>query len=493
MKKIRPMPSNPTARQLCEIFGQYLWSTIVAENQDARTKPAWKTQKKFEIRPRVLWALHQDANKLVGVRFGTHTEYALLDIDADSIYCHGSAIEHIQQALETIGITRTVAIRSSFSGGIHLYLPLPSPVKTFDLALALERCLEGQGFKIKPGTLEVFPNKKRFGAWWLGEFVEYNAHRLPLQPGTGSVLLDGDLNPHSHGRSLAELFERWAIAAHNQDEVQLASALAQAKSRFKETSHPYRNLHRAEEWRRDMEIEISEGWTGTGQTNALLKAIACYGRVFERLEGADLEDYVYSIAVTRPGYLDWCRHHHEIKRKCTVWARAAESYYWPFGTAGKREKPPTVNQNTERSQDAIERIKQAIASLTDALALPEEITARAQAIAHYAHVSLKTLYRYLHLWHPQHWQRCKTPDTASNTGDLGTPEPEPPDPVRSRDSGQFYTLGGDMKRSCAFETVRDEKSFDPVGGGSPGGVIHRPRVFHRRLPIYAKWLIFPFP
>lgn len=437
-----------------------------------RETPAWKTEKRYEMRPRVLWRLHQDAGQLVGVRMGSTTAYALLDIDAGSPYLTPDAIEHIQSALETIGITRSLLIRSSFSGGVHLYLPLPSPVKTFDLALALERCLEGQGFKVKAGNLEIFPNTKRFGAWWLGEFIEYNAHRLPLQPATGSVLLDRDLQPLPLGKSLTELFERWAIAAENQDQVQLASALAQAKTRFKETSHPYRNLHRAEQWRKDMETEISEGWTGHGQTNTLLKAIACYGRVFERLEGGDLEDYVYRIAVTRPGFLDYCRHRHEIHRKCTIWARAAESYYWPFGTRGSRQVLEQVNQNTERAREAMARIEQAISALANSLSLPEEITARAQAIAELAHVSLKTLYRHLHLWHPQHWQRCKIAHPVSVSAISEEISPDNPDPLRSRNSKEFYTLGGDMKCSPALKPDRLVENIHPDRGGSPGGGIH---------------------
>jgi hypothetical protein len=61
--------------------------------------------------------------------------------------------------------------------------------------------------------------------------------------------------------------------------------------------------------------DITEGWTDYGQTNHLLKTIACYGRVFEGLQGQDLIDYTLRIATTRPGYEQYCRHQHDIERK----------------------------------------------------------------------------------------------------------------------------------------------------------------------------------
>jgi hypothetical protein len=76
------------------------------------------------MRPRVLWNDWQDANTLIGVRFTHDTVYGLLDIDAGSDYCNPDGVAEIRAALETIGITRTVLTRSSWNGGLHLYIPL---------------------------------------------------------------------------------------------------------------------------------------------------------------------------------------------------------------------------------------------------------------------------------------------------------------------------------------------------------------------------------
>jgi hypothetical protein len=79
-------------------------------------------------------------------------------------------------------LSATLLIRSSHSGGLHLYLPLPELVKTFDLAVALHHCLSAQGFAIASGTLEIFPNPKPYG---VEKIIHYNGHRLPLQPASG--------------------------------------------------------------------------------------------------------------------------------------------------------------------------------------------------------------------------------------------------------------------------------------------------------------------
>lgn len=190
MSKKELMPSHPHGARLAQTF-HYRWKWISTPNTGGHTD--WKTNEEYPLKPRVLWSRWQDAATIIGCRFGSSTTYAVLDIDADSQYI--DLIPQIQMALETIGIVRTIPLRSSWSGGIHLYLPLPQSYPTFSTACALKQCLEAQGFAIAPGQLEVFPNEKPYGRAWRGEFYEYNGHRLPLQPHTGSCLLDGDLQP----------------------------------------------------------------------------------------------------------------------------------------------------------------------------------------------------------------------------------------------------------------------------------------------------------
>jgi hypothetical protein len=131
----QPIPADPLGSASTNLFGRQLWDFIEAPRPRPGEKPEWLTVTDYPLRPRLLWQRWKDPQKLIGVRFDSETTYAVIDIDADSPYCNPEAIADIRAALETIGITRTILIRSSHSNGLHLYIPLPEPVKTFDLAV----------------------------------------------------------------------------------------------------------------------------------------------------------------------------------------------------------------------------------------------------------------------------------------------------------------------------------------------------------------------
>ena len=441
------LPADPDGKRLCAIFGQYRWKPITADLPDDFTnKPEWRTQSNYPIRPRVLWNRWQDANTLIGVRFGPTTCYALIDIDAGGAFCNAKGVADIRHALETIGIVRSLLLRSSWRGGLHLYIPLPEAVPTFDLAVTLKECLKAQGISLKSGEVEIFPNVKAFG---VSIFVEYNAHRLPLQPGSGSCQLDGDLNPIAC--NLTRFFWQWDQAANQQDMEALLPALKIGRDNHRK--RPKRKSHPAERWRLDLETEIADGWSDRGQTNHLLKTIACYGRVFEGLGGEALAEYVHRIAISRSGYEQYCGHQADIQRRSQAWAKAAEHYYWPLGTTPTRESHSVAlnishNINQLRSEEAKSRIQHAIAHLSQLQKLPEQITARAKAIAHVAHVSLKTLYKHQTLWHPAHQspgEECVIPEKPGVSGS-STTESEPLDEdLKPHESKEFYTSGGYMK------------------------------------------------
>jgi hypothetical protein len=279
-----PFPHEPLGQKLCQTF-PYRWQCILSEN---RPDVQWRTVTKYAMRPRNLWRYWKDESQLIGVRFDQTTNYGLIDIDRQSIYHplnDPQALRRLLAALETIGICRTILIRSSWSEGLHIYIPLPVPIATFGLALALKQCLEAQEFTIAPNQLETFPNCK---AWAKpGTYIEYNAHRLPLQPASGSLLLDDDLQPISD--DLGRFFEQWDIAATGQDLPALKDAITVA--RLNNRTKRYRHPSIVEDWLTDLRTEIDQGWTAHGQTNHLLKTIGCYGVVFD---GDELEPIVYS-------------------------------------------------------------------------------------------------------------------------------------------------------------------------------------------------------
>ncbi|MEM6432918.1 MAG: hypothetical protein AAF773_03530 [Cyanobacteria bacterium P01_D01_bin.115] len=381
--KQKLVPSHPHGARLAEIFS-YAWKWISTPNDGGRND--WKTNNDYPIKPRTLWQRWQDAAVIIGTRFSSSTQHALLDIDAGSQYI--DLLPQLQQALETIGIVRTIPLRSSWSGGIHLYIPLPQAYPTFSVACALRQCLEAQGFALAPGQLEVFPNEKPYGRSWLGEFHEYNGHRLPLQPYSGSCLLDDDLQPMNG--ALAIFWALWDNAMVCNDHTEISEALAIARSnrrrRGRKATGP------AQAWKADLETIIAEGWTGSGQTNRLLKEIATYGRVFEKLHGVELFKYILKIAENAPGFRRHCNHQHEIDRRCATWANAVEKYYWPLGDEPLRERKKFTDVCQQRADDARYRIAEAVKHLRfyfDGKTIKQMV----EMITGWACCSAQTLYR----------------------------------------------------------------------------------------------------
>jgi hypothetical protein len=133
---------------------------------------------------------------------------------------------------------------------------------------------QSPGVSAQSRAARNLPNVKAYG---VQTFIEYMGHRLPLQPGSGSCLLDDALNPI--GSSLARFFWLWDGAAGHQDMDTLRHAMKIGRDNHRK--RPKRRSHPVDSWRQDLDLEITEGWTAHGQTNHLLKTIACYGRVFE--------------------------------------------------------------------------------------------------------------------------------------------------------------------------------------------------------------------
>ena len=476
------LPSDPLAQRLSRTFLRNRWDFIYApvpdpnqpeqkelnwQTEHLKQKPEWKTESRYPMKSRVLYHRWADPTEILGVRFDHTTEYGLLDIDVTSPYHpnqNPEAIAELRIALETIGITRTFLVRSSWSDGLHLYFPLDGAVNTFNLAVAVKFCLQTQGFEVKEGHLEIFPNDKSYG---VVTKILYKGHRLPLQPETGSWLLDDDLQGISN--QLSDLFRIWDIASIGQDMVELNSALLIARQN--RLTKPRRRLNNVEVWRRDLEIIIAEGWTAAHQTNHLLKQIGCYGVVFKELSGDALIKYIRETATAAPGYSQWCGHQHQIELRARSWAKAVEKYYWPLGTHAKpRPADNVVPFNERRSLSAQEEIKAAITILEEGDRLPEAITARAQAISELAGTSLGTLYRHKVLWHPQHQEfkeRCVIAEVAVDTASI-----QPNSPTKSKQLDplprkELQTTEEIMKCKSA---LREDSFKKEIKTSSPRGV-----------------------
>ncbi|MEL6554208.1 MAG: hypothetical protein AAFQ63_12200 [Cyanobacteria bacterium J06621_11] len=464
-------PSDPLGQKLCRIFS-YRWLAIAGSTYDPRD-PKWRTvgsrpdgKAKFQVKERTLWRLWNDVTDLVGVRFGNYTRYFLIDIDKGSKFLSADGLDAIKEALETIGIVRTVTIRSSGSGGVHIYAPLPEAVPTFDLACAVRYALEAQEIYIEAGQVEVFPNTKAYGRKWLNEVTQYNAHRLPLQVGGGSYLLNHSYQPD--GASLAQFFSRWEYAETLQDVELLVESLSTGRDAHRKKRK--QQTHPAYEWQRDLEFTIEEGWTGPGQTNRLLKEIGCYGRVFLSLSGEELAAFIESTATKSNGYKEFCQHQFYIRKRAAAWGRAVERYYWPLGTAPKRTIQK-YDHNAERAKDAIARIKQAVLKLVSSGELAEAIGKRRDQICQIARTSATTLYKHLSLWHPSEW--CVQADCEGDTANLAPEQEIPPDRVKPSSDGLVHTspplMKGERRETPLFKNFHPDSWGLDRGPGKGGG------------------------
>lgn len=383
------------------------WDFITAEATEG--KPKWITISKFPLSPETLYQRWKSSSELVGVRFksgkeGT-TSYALIDVDIGSQYHPQqapSAIQALTAALEEIGICRLIKVRSSASCGLHLYLPLPKRFNCYKLAVVLQQGLEKHEFQIKPGQLEIFPNVKMPRS-------NYAAHRLPLQ--IGSFVLDDDLQPLHN--SIEQLIQVWSALAEKQDLARLTKAIGAAK--WNRPSHS-RNL---EEWRERLEASLSQGFTSKGQTNKLLQEVCIYLRVFQGLSWDEVETEAYAVIAGLSGYQEYCRHRREIKRRIRDWVKTNRnsSRYYPANSPSRLNKPSKAYSNKDRSQDALNRIQQAIAHLVESGTLPDGIRERQNKIRETAQCGTKTLWKHKELWHPDfQTQRCVTQDISMVSG-----------------------------------------------------------------------------
>jgi hypothetical protein len=374
---------------------------IYANHPEPGTSPHWQTESRYPLTDRMV----SQGSYLYGVRFGTQTQYCLLDIDRKSPYHPATdpfAIARIAASLEPIGLVRYVVITSSYSGGLHLYFPFTELHPAWMIGTAVTTILEKSGFLVRSGSLEVFPNRRPYSDH--GKPSLFNAHRLPLQQ--GSYLLDQSFNAVWTDRQ--RFVEQWQLC-QQQNHISRKSI-----ERLIRQNRPQKHQvsGKAAQFLKDLNIEIEAGWTGTGQTNYLLGRITMKLYIFnhllesnEPLEGRALVEKIVETACALPGYQDWCNHQHEIEQRATEWARCIESSrYFHYGIAKAANLNQPVNQrdwNQEQQQQARQRIQQAIAQLLEQDQLPAQTTARFKALVSCG-VGGGSLYRHKDLWHPDY-------------------------------------------------------------------------------------------
>lgn len=358
-------------------------------------RPGWMTiqakGKDIKLQATELDRLYHSREEAVGVRFDSLTNYLLFDIDIRSL-CHPnvnrSEWDRLLKCLKEIGLLNPIAMLSSKSGGIHLYFWFNNgeQLKTFQLAQLLWAVCHANGFNIKQGNLEIFPNAKKFDSM-------YNGHRLPLQASSGSVLVDGE-----------DLVERWDLVnpwqefcsrvANSQQDMDLLRKKLAWGVNYQQKHSTYRGGENmstnAAVWQQNLLERLLLGWTGKGQTNELIRT-ACVREWVFNSDGDRNDAAVINQLINMPGFREHCGHQDEIADRVEDWMTCVINYYWPYSRQDMRHgrpilepdaildfnQPPELTatkiKSTKRQDDVLSRLHQTVTALMDQ-PLPKKIS-----------------------------------------------------------------------------------------------------------------------
>ena len=425
----RLFPVSPTVTKLLKFFSHH-WDFILK-----REGESWYTETRYLLNPRNFESYWQDPKISLGLRFASSTKFGCLDLDKNSAnnpLVNPKRYRKLIKALRKIGIKRIVLIRSSSNRGVHLFFFLPEGVNSFDLACALFRVLSENGFEIKAGQLEIFPNTKRYKKKGEG-FSLFNGLRVPMQPGSGATLL----NP--------ETFEPVPGGAEEFVELMNSSSVRQDFELLKECCNTARdwycnfalNKQNRTQWQKDIEYSLKFGFTGSGQTNDILKSLANLGRVFYGLETVpDLAKFIHERIINLPGYVNHCGHQEEIEKRAFEWATSAINYWSIWASNPQRKQnftelwtlqeqlsgvEPEVKTaykgrwglvNQKRSDDTMSRLK-TILTEYPLDTMPKEVLKRIDFINEKCLTRFSTEFsrntlskpHYRSLWHPKYTQK----------------------------------------------------------------------------------------
>lgn len=428
-----------TTVQIIKTFNWSGFNFITAPNVPA---PEWTTHK-FPLHTGEFATRYEDPNQLLGIGFAPDTNYLMSDIDRRSPYHplnNWARFRDFIRCMRAIGLNGNIIIRSSHSGGIHIYFPLPKYVNTFNLAVAAKVAAIDAGFEVANGKLEFFPNVKTFD-------TNYNRHRLPLQPNSGSIVLDHNGQPldipenEQHGVFIQE----WIDASRQQNMRLLGRKMRQLRAKWNNRKNYYKykaqiqpTEHRtikAAEFERCLDKAIEIGWICHDMTQEMILNLLKKAAIFCKLTGQKLIDWIVAKAQTRPGYQEYCNHKHDLRKIVTNWVRSNErgntrhqsAYYTPYCSHPTRDgdtMPKFRSQGTPNNpayqryaDEAKERIKTAVADLPQppaAYPTIEELIAAIQSktkeLAGVA-VSRLTLGKNKSLWHPKYVGSIALPET----------------------------------------------------------------------------------
>ncbi len=281
------------------------WEPIISPN----CLPVdWKTLSGKRLKLEDIQRIHSDPTRLIGLRHDCKTtSYILLDIDHSS-YCRKiDSIREICGLMCHIGLRFPIFIQSSNKGniykGIHIYWFLDKSYNTSLLAELVRTLLESYNFISSPGNLEIFPNESN------GTRYKCKPVRLPLQPDSGSYILDENLQPYSD--SIDEL-NRLILASSNSPNFSILE--------LDRKSHEIVPSEKAKQWLKRVDALLRRGFTTTAQTQELIRAAIDKVIVFSKITDLDIVcDKVKAIIISLNGYTQYCGHQGNIDKVIRTW------------------------------------------------------------------------------------------------------------------------------------------------------------------------------
>jgi hypothetical protein len=361
------------------------WGAIVKELLvEEGEEPEWATIR-YKIQATDLDRIFVSEDTLIGVRFGKLTKYLVIDIDIRSL-CHPEVNKNewnrLMKALEDVGLTDRIIIQSSDSGGLHVYFWFGEELETYKVAQLLWSVCHLGGFELRGGNVETFPNAKKYSLIP----SMYNGHRLPLQPESGSILLDEYFEEIETINPWGEFCYR--VQTSQQDIEELKRKLAWGERYHKKYAR-YQGVaglcSSAAEWQKSLIDRLTLGWTSKGQTNELIRTACVLAWVFG--DGSRNDAAIVEKLVNMPGYSEFCGHQREIESRVEDWMDCVTKQYWPYCRPDMRpfasmrdEQPAAVKPPaTKLKDDVMDRLRQVVAAVVDQ-PLPTKISEVIQLI-----------------------------------------------------------------------------------------------------------------
>lgn len=324
---------------------------IHKRNKEADWFTAYKIIKGNKIHPGFSNGLFQqafyDEKQKLGKGFRKKTTYFMLDIDSPKLGDSGKYHPSIdQEAFNKIidvlrvqlGIKGVVPMRSSGSKGVHLYVPLGAAYNSWNIGTLVHDVLTSNEFVIKNGWLEIFPNKKSSNK------VLYKSHKLLLQPGTNSYLL----NPDDITQPIkTDLFTSWSLleqfwkeAAENNGAFDThyrehfnnhSSEYVKGENKFSadEMLRFLSEMTQQEQYQPCNDYGSSNAkdfykgvmWESSGQTYDNLQQLSSHGCYKYRITDVDeLTNWMVYECRKAPGFYEFSHHVEEIEELCKSWA-----------------------------------------------------------------------------------------------------------------------------------------------------------------------------